>query len=85
MKATLIFHDLRRSAVRNLVAASVDQSVAMRVTGLQTISAFQRYRIVSDDDVRAALERTQARSRVWPRAQRRQGRGTMRGTTGWSW
>jgi len=60
MRATLIFHDLRRSAVRNLVAAGVDQSVAMRVTGHQTISVFQRYRIVSDDDVRAALERTQA-------------------------
>ena len=60
MPATLIFHDLRRSAVRNLMAAGVDQSVAMRVTGHQTISVFQRYRIVSDDDVRAALERTQA-------------------------
>jgi integrase len=60
MRPTLIFHNLRRSAVRNLVAAGVDQSVAMRVTGHQTISVFQRYRIVSDDDVRAALERTQA-------------------------
>jgi hypothetical protein len=28
--------------------------------GHQTISVFQRYRIVFDDDVRAALERTQA-------------------------
>ena len=60
MKPTLIFHDLRRSAVRNLMAAGVDQTVAMRVTGHQTISVFQRYRIVSDDDVRAALVRTQA-------------------------
>jgi integrase len=57
---TLIFHDLRRSAVRNLVAAGVDQAVAMRVTWHQTISVFQRYRIVSDADVRAALEQTQA-------------------------
>jgi integrase len=60
MTPTLIFHDLRRSAVRNLMAAGVDQTVAMRVTGHQTISVFQRYRIVSDDDVRAALVRTQA-------------------------
>jgi hypothetical protein len=60
VKPTLIFHDLRRSAVRNLVAAGVDQTLAMRVTGHQTISVFQRYRIVSDDDVRTALERTQA-------------------------
>jgi len=42
------------------MASGVDHSVAMRVTGHQTISVFQRYRIVSDDDVRAALERTQA-------------------------
>jgi integrase len=60
IKSALIFHDLRRSAVRNLVAAGVDQAVAMRVTGHQTISVFQRYRIVSEDDVRMALERTQA-------------------------
>jgi hypothetical protein len=63
VEPTLIFHDLRRSAVRNLVTAGVDQAVAMRVTGHQTISVFQRYRIVSDDDVRTALERTQAAAR----------------------
>jgi integrase len=68
VEPTLIFHDLRRSAVRNLVAAGVDQAVAMRVTGHQTISVFQRYRIVSDDDVRAALERTQAALRNGGRA-----------------
>jgi hypothetical protein len=61
--------------VRNLVTAGVDQAVAMRVTGHQTISVFQRYRIVSDDDVRAALERTQAaaRSRVADQATSVQG------------
>jgi hypothetical protein len=35
-------------------------TMAMRVTAHQTIAVFQRYRIVSDDDVRAALARTQA-------------------------
>jgi hypothetical protein len=46
--------------------AGVDQTVAMKITGHRTVSVFQRYRIVSDDDVRAALERTKAASRVAP-------------------
>jgi integrase len=62
----LIFHDLRRSAVRNLVSAGVDQTVAMKITGHRTVSVFQRYRIVSDDDVRSALERTEAASKAAP-------------------
>ena len=62
----LLFHDLRRSAVRNLVAAGVDQAVAMRITGHKTVSVFQRYRIVADDDVRAALERTEAANKTAP-------------------
>ena len=62
----LLFHDLRRSAVRNLVSAGVDQAVAMRITGHRTASVFQRYRIVSDDDVRAALERTEKATKLAP-------------------
>jgi hypothetical protein len=62
LQPALLFHDLRRSAVRNLVDAGVDQRVAIAITGHRTISVFQRCLIVNDDDVRAALEKTQAGS-----------------------
>jgi len=54
----LLFHDLRRSAVNNLNAAKVPPKVAMRITGHKTMATYQRYHIVTDDDVQAALEQT---------------------------
>jgi integrase len=55
----LIIHDLRRSAIKNLMNVGVNEKVAMKISGHKTRAVFDRYHIVDTDDVVDAMCRLQ--------------------------
>lgn len=55
----LVFHDLRRSGIRNMIRAGVSEPVAMSISGHRSVGVFRRYNITTTADQRRALVQTQ--------------------------
>jgi integrase len=59
---SILLHDFRRTAIRNMIRAGVSKMTAKRISGHVTDSVFDRYDIGDETDLADAAEKIQARS-----------------------
>ncbi len=75
-----IFHDTRRTGIRNLVRAGIPERVAMAISGHKTRSVFDRYDITSEADLQEAAMRLDQYIAKTAKRDSSTGLGTPKGT-----
>lgn len=56
----LMFHDLRRTAVRNMRRAGVDEQTIRKIIGHKTDAMFRRYSIIDEEEIQEAGKKVEA-------------------------
>jgi integrase len=62
-----LFHDLRRSGIRNMTRAGVSRKVATAISGHRTEAIYARYDIADEEDLKDAVLKTQAYVETLPK------------------